>query len=101
MRTASVVFVRASCNSTRDFAGFSSPEATKPNLSSSTSLLRSTIPCATRVLRTTTIPFLAALASSLSAGGVRLADLGQESDARGDYVSLKIGVDVNVTAKAP
>jgi cytochrome b561/polyisoprenoid-binding protein YceI len=29
------------------------------------------------------------------------ADLGQESDARGDYVSLKIGVDVNVTAKAP
>jgi cytochrome b561 len=29
------------------------------------------------------------------------ADLGQESDAGGDYVSLKIGVDVNVTAKAP
>jgi polyisoprenoid-binding protein YceI len=29
------------------------------------------------------------------------ADLGQESDAGGEYVSLKIGVDVNVTAKAP
>jgi polyisoprenoid-binding protein YceI len=29
------------------------------------------------------------------------ADLGQESDARGEYVSLKIGVDVNITAKAP
>jgi hypothetical protein len=29
------------------------------------------------------------------------ADLGQESDAGGDYVSLKIGADVNVTAKAP
>jgi hypothetical protein len=29
------------------------------------------------------------------------ADLGQESDAGGDYVSLKISVDVNVTAKAP
>ena len=29
------------------------------------------------------------------------ADLGQESDASGDYVSLKIGVDVNVRAKAP
>jgi hypothetical protein len=27
-------------------------------------------------------------------------DLGQESDAGGDYVSLKIGVDVNVTTKA-
>jgi polyisoprenoid-binding protein YceI len=26
------------------------------------------------------------------------ADLGQQSDASGDYVSLKIGVDVNVTA---
>lgn len=29
------------------------------------------------------------------------ADLGQESDAGGEYVSLKIGVDINVTAKAP
>ena len=29
------------------------------------------------------------------------ADLGQESAASGDYVSLKIGVDVSVTAKAP
>jgi cytochrome b561/polyisoprenoid-binding protein YceI len=29
------------------------------------------------------------------------ADLGQESDAGGEYVSLKIGVDVNITAKAP
>jgi len=29
------------------------------------------------------------------------ADLGQESDTGGDYVSLKIGVDVNVAAKAP
>lgn len=31
----------------------------------------------------------------------KAADLGQESDSSGDYVSLKIGVDVNVTAKAP
>jgi cytochrome b561/polyisoprenoid-binding protein YceI len=29
------------------------------------------------------------------------ADLGQESDAGGEYVSLKIGVYVNITAKAP
>ena len=29
------------------------------------------------------------------------ADLGQESDASGEYVSLKIGVDVNVIAKRP
>lgn len=29
------------------------------------------------------------------------ADLGQESDAGGDYVSLKIAVEVSVTAKAP
>jgi cytochrome b561/polyisoprenoid-binding protein YceI len=29
------------------------------------------------------------------------ADLGEESDASGEYVSLKIGVDVNITAKAP
>ena len=29
------------------------------------------------------------------------ADLGQESDAGGEYVSLKIAVDVNITAKAP
>jgi cytochrome b561/polyisoprenoid-binding protein YceI len=29
------------------------------------------------------------------------ADLGQESDPRGEFVSLKIGVDVNITAKAP
>jgi polyisoprenoid-binding protein YceI len=29
----------------------------------------------------------------------KAADLGQESDAGGDYVSLKIGVDVNVTAR--
>ncbi len=29
------------------------------------------------------------------------ANLGQESDAGGDYVSLKIGVDINVTATAP
>ena len=29
------------------------------------------------------------------------ADLGQESDSHGEYVSLKIGVDVNIIAKAP
>lgn len=29
------------------------------------------------------------------------ADLGQESDPSGDYVSLKVGVDINVTAKMP
>ena len=29
------------------------------------------------------------------------ADLGQESDASGDYVSLKIGVDISVIAKMP
>src|SRR5262249_14657704 len=46
----SVVFSSASCSSTRALPGFSSPDATKFSLSSSTSLLRSTRPLSSRVL---------------------------------------------------
>src|SRR5262249_37813761 len=48
-------------------AGFSSPDATKFSLSSSTSLLRSTRPLSSRVLRTTSTPDFTASASVSSA----------------------------------
>src|SRR6516164_1880646 len=48
----------------RAFCGFSSSEAMKPSLSSSSSTLRPTTPVGTRLLRTTTTPFFTAAAAA-------------------------------------
>jgi hypothetical protein len=60
------VFRSASASRTRAFWGFSSSEAIRFSASSSTSTLRPTFPVATRLLRTTTTPFLATRAAASS-----------------------------------
>src|SRR4029453_17258685 len=64
------VCARTSFRSTRDFAGLSSFDTTVPTLSSSTSMLRRTMPSPTRVDRTTTTPLAIARLTASSAGVV-------------------------------